>query len=183
MFTFVNYLFSKPGSRTSNAAIAPPPRTAISSPKSKKSVATALASLQSQHKLLIFYGSQTGTAEDLATRIANEVYARFGVEAAVADPEDYDMTDLTTATATANTAAGKTVIGFFMATYGEGEPTDNAADFYEWFMDGRGKGEDDDVDDIGDEMVTEKLGSGINYIMFGLGNSTYEYYNSMGRRM
>ncbi|KAJ3020251.1 UNVERIFIED_CONTAM: NADPH-cytochrome P450 reductase [Siphonaria sp. JEL0065] len=150
--------------------------------QSKKTITTTLASLQTQHKLLLFYGSQTGTAEDLATRTANEVYANFGIEAAVCDLEDFEMGDLLTFSA-GLTEDSKVVVGFFLATYGEGEPTDNAADFYEWFLDGRGKGEDDDIEDIGDEMAIEKQGEGINYIMFGLGNKTYEHYNSMGRRV
>ncbi|KAJ3087056.1 hypothetical protein HK100_008493 [Physocladia obscura] len=154
-------------------------------PPAKKTITTTLASLQSTHKLILFYGSQTGTAEDLASRTANEVYAKFGVEAVVADFEDYDMSDLITFSQNLDDGeeAGKVVIGFYLATYGEGEPTDNAADFYEWFMDGHGKGEDDDIEDIDDEIASEKQGTGINYIVFGLGNKTYEHYNSMGRRI
>ncbi|KAI9345671.1 FAD binding domain-containing protein [Obelidium mucronatum] len=149
---------------------------------SKKTITSTLATLQTEHKLLLFYGSQTGTAEDLATRTANEVYANFGIESAVCDLEDFEMGDLLTYSANQD-ADSKVVIGFFLATYGEGEPTDNAADFYEWFLDGRGKGDDDDIEDIGDEMALEKQGEGIHYIMFGLGNKTYEHYNSMGRRV
>ncbi|ORY51097.1 hypothetical protein BCR33DRAFT_846730 [Rhizoclosmatium globosum] len=148
--------------------------------QSKKTITGTLETLQTEHKLLLFYGSQTGTAEDLATRTANEVYANFGVESAVCDLEDFDFSDLLTFSAETD---AKVVIGFFLATYGEGEPTDNAADFYEWFMDGRGKGEDDDIEDIGDDIQNEKQGTGINYLVFGLGNKTYEHYQSMGRRV
>ncbi|KAI8608128.1 hypothetical protein BC830DRAFT_1234213 [Chytriomyces sp. MP71] len=189
---------------------------------SKKTISTTLASMESEHKMILFYGSQTGTAEDLATRTANEVYANFGVESVVADLEDYDMSDLVKFTESLE-GAGKVVVGFFLATYGEGEPTDNAADFYEWFMDGRGKVwkskadmtpvivecahaaqrkakmdahgarkeayesggecEDEDVHEIGDEIESEQQGAGIHYIVFGLGNKTYEHFNSMGKRI
>ncbi|KAJ3245003.1 hypothetical protein HDU78_010058 [Chytriomyces hyalinus] len=158
----------------------------LSSRPSKKTISTTLASMESKHKMILFYGSQTGTAEDLATRTANEVYANFGVESVVADLEDYDMTDLIKfgeSLKSMGDEVGKVVIGFFLATYGEGEPTDNAADFYEWLMDGRGKGEDEDVTDIGDDMQLEQQGDGVHYIMFGLGNKTYEHFNSMGRRV
>ncbi|CAH3191307.1 unnamed protein product, partial [Porites evermanni] len=52
---------------------------------------------------------------------------------------------------------------FVMATYGEGDPTDNAQEFYEWLQNDR-----DDLDCL-------------NYTVFGLGNKTYEHYNAMGR--
>ncbi|KAI8615179.1 hypothetical protein BC830DRAFT_1161400 [Chytriomyces sp. MP71] len=132
--------------------------------------------------MVLFYGSQTGTAEDLATRTANEVYANFGVASVVADLEDYDMSDLVKFTDSLE-GPGRVVVGFFLATYGEGEPTDNAADFYEWFMDGRGKGEDEGVHEIGDEIESEQQGAGTHYILFGLGNKTYEHFNSMGKRI
>jgi NADPH-ferrihemoprotein reductase len=72
------------------------------------------------------------------------------------------------------------LLGFFMATYGEGEPTDNAADFYSWIMDGAGIGEDE-----GDEIesaVGEKSLS-LPYFVFGLGNSTYAHFNAIGKRL
>ncbi|KAJ3053426.1 NADPH-cytochrome P450 reductase [Rhizoclosmatium hyalinum] len=177
--SFVNSLKS---ALSSTPTPPPKPATAPIIPKrqSKKTITGTLETLQTEHKLLLFYGSQTGTAEDLATRTANEVYANFGVESAVCDLEDFDFSDLLTFSAETD---AKVVIGFFLATYGEGEPTDNAADFYEWFMDGRGKGEDDDIEDIGDDIQNEKQGTGINYLVFGLGNKTYEHYQSMGRRV
>lgn len=38
----------------------------------------------------MFYGSQTGTAEEFATRLAKEA-SRYTLKAMVADPEEYDM--------------------------------------------------------------------------------------------
>ena len=40
-------------------------------------------------KVAVLYGSQTGTAEDYATRIAKEVKAKFGLSSLVVDPEEY----------------------------------------------------------------------------------------------
>lgn len=40
--------------------------------------------------VVVFYGSQTGTAEEFAARLAKEA-ARYGLKAMVADPEECEM--------------------------------------------------------------------------------------------
>ncbi|XP_067144263.1 NADPH--cytochrome P450 reductase [Centruroides vittatus] len=110
----------------------------------------------SGRNIVVFYGSQTGTAEEFAARLAKEAH-RYGMKAMVADPEECDMEDLTKLSDIENSLAI-----FCMATYGEGDPTDNAQEFYQWLQTG-----DADL-------------SGIRYAVFGLGNKTYEHYNSMG---
>lgn len=40
--------------------------------------------------MVVFYGSQTGTAEEFAVRMAKEA-ARYGLKAMVADPETCEM--------------------------------------------------------------------------------------------
>lgn len=107
--------------------------------------------------IVIFYGSQTGTAEEFAARLAKEAN-RFGLKAMVADPEECEMEDLTKLPEISNSMAI-----FCMATYGEGDPTDNAQDFYQWLQDGS-------VDL-----------PGVNYAVFALGNKTYEHFNAMGK--
>ncbi|XP_035219384.1 LOW QUALITY PROTEIN: NADPH--cytochrome P450 reductase-like [Stegodyphus dumicola] len=107
--------------------------------------------------IVVFYGSQTGTAEEFAARLAKEA-SRYGMKAMVADPEEYDMEDLAKVPEIENSLAI-----FCVATYGEGDPTDNAQEFYQWLQAG-----DTDL-------------SGLNYAVFGLGNKTYEHYNSMGK--
>uniref|UniRef100_A0A8B9GZ40 Flavodoxin-like domain-containing protein n=1 Tax=Astyanax mexicanus TaxID=7994 RepID=A0A8B9GZ40_ASTMX len=52
---------------------------------------------------------------------------------------------------------------FCMATYGEGEPTDNAQGFYDWMQ------------------VTDVSLEGVHFSVFGLGNKTYDHYNAMGK--
>ncbi|KGY15992.1 NADPH-cytochrome P450 reductase [Paracoccidioides brasiliensis Pb03] len=74
---------------------------------------------------VIFYGSQTGTAEDYASRLAKEGSQRFGLKTMVADLEDYDYENL-------DKFPEDKVMFFVLATYGEGEPTDNAVDFYQF---------------------------------------------------
>ncbi|KMU81850.1 NADPH-cytochrome P450 reductase [Coccidioides immitis RMSCC 3703] len=77
---------------------------------------------------VVFFGSQTGTAEDYASRLAKEGAQRFGLKTMVADLEDYDFENL-------DQFPEDKVAFFVLATYGEGEPTDNAVDFYQ-FMTG-----------------------------------------------
>lgn len=107
--------------------------------------------------IAIFYGSQTGTAEEFAGRLAKDAQ-RYGLKALVLDPEECDMEELTRMGEIENS-----LTIFVMATYGEGDPTDNAQEFYEWLQNDR-----DDLDCL-------------NYTVFGLGNKTYEHYNAMGR--
>lgn len=117
----------------------------------------------------IFYGSQTGTAEDYASRLAKEGSSRFGLKTMVADLEDYEYENL-------DTFPEDKVAMFVLATYGEGEPTDNAVDFYE-FITG------EDVSFSNGTPVEEKPLSNLKFVAFGLGNNTYEHYNSMVRRV
>ncbi|XP_061395304.1 NADPH--cytochrome P450 reductase [Musca vetustissima] len=109
----------------------------------------------SGRSLVVFYGSQTGTAEEFAGRLAKEGL-RYRMKGMVADPEECDMEELLQMKDIPNSLAV-----FCLATYGEGDPTDNAMEFYEWITNG-------EVD------LT-----GLNYAVFGLGNKTYEHYNKV----
>lgn len=80
--------------------------------------------------MVLFYGSQTGTAEEFASRLAKEAN-RYGMKALVADPEECSMDDLT-----GLVGVEKSVAIFVLATYGEGDPTDNAQELMEWLKAG-----------------------------------------------
>ncbi|KAJ3042271.1 hypothetical protein HDV00_007638 [Rhizophlyctis rosea] len=150
--------------------------------RGKKSILEVLRATDAPNQLVFFYGSQTGTAEDLATRFAKEATATFGVPAIVCDCEDYNMNELASWPVDELEAEDKKwLVGFFVATYGEGEPTDNAVEFYDWLMDGKGKGDDEGNEE--DDMTAERSLEGVPYIIFGLGNKTYEHYNAIARRM
>ncbi|RDW69543.1 NADPH--cytochrome P450 reductase [Coleophoma cylindrospora] len=121
---------------------------------------------ESNKNCVVFYGSQTGTAEDYASRLAKEGKSRFGLETMVADLEDYDFDNL-------DSLPEDKVAMFVLATYGEGEPTDNAVDFYE-FITG---------EDVSFANSSEPALGNLKYVAFGLGNNTYEHYNSMVRNV
>lgn len=111
----------------------------------------------SGRNVIVFYGSQTGTAEEFASRLAKDA-TRYGFKAMVADPEEFDMEDLTNLTEIDNHLAI-----FCLATYGEGDPTDNALEFYEWL--------NNSAQDL----------KGLKFTVFGLGNKTYEHYNETAK--
>ncbi|KAH0566336.1 hypothetical protein GP486_000272 [Trichoglossum hirsutum] len=118
---------------------------------------------------VVFYGSQTGTAEDYASRLAKEGSSRFGLKTMVADLEDYDYENL-------DSFPDDKVAFFILATYGEGEPTDNAVEFYEFVT-------SEDVSFSQGGEADGKPLSNLRFVAFGLGNNTYEHYNSMVRRV
>ncbi|VUC25232.1 unnamed protein product [Clonostachys rosea] len=103
--------------------------------------------------LVIFWGSQSGTAEEFANRLARECYSRFGLNSMSADLSDYDAESLS------DIPESKITL-FLLSTYGEGDPSDNAASFYRYLQ----------------HKPSHSLAN-MQYAAFGLGNSSYQYYN------
>jgi len=83
----------------------------------------------------------------------------------VCDPEEYDFESL-------DQLPEDCCAFFVMATYGEGEPTDNAVQLMQ------------NVEDESFEFSQGKrVLDGLKYVVFGLGNKTYEHYNVIGRKL
>lgn len=68
-----------------------------------------------------------------------------------------------------DTVPSDTAVIFVVATYGEGEPTDNAVQLMEFIKE--------------NEVSFSQGGdlSSLNYVVFALGNTTYEHYCAVGR--
>lgn len=106
--------------------------------------------------IYLCFGSQTGTAAKFAKILAEEADNSL-FEPIVFDLRDFDPT----------TFAEPKVALFCMANNGQGDPTDNAMEFYKWLS--------------AEQRDPEAL-KGLKFSVFGLGNKQYQFYNAMGRR-
>ncbi|KAH8671759.1 hypothetical protein BGZ60DRAFT_527211 [Tricladium varicosporioides] len=102
--------------------------------------------------LVVFWGSQSGTAEGYANQLVRECHSKFGIHGLTADFSDYDPESIGRISET------KLVV-FIMSTYGEGDPSDNASHFISWL-----------------KSNTTKFPK-LRYVAFGLGNKNYKFYN------
>jgi sulfite reductase (NADPH) flavoprotein alpha-component len=84
-------------------------------------VGAATAPAANAEPLLILFGSQTGSAEGLAKKVAKESQQR-GFAPKVLQLNDYEAANLA--------AANKAVI--ISSTWGDGDPPDNAVNFWSW---------------------------------------------------
>ncbi|OJD31960.1 nadph-ferrihemoprotein reductase [Diplodia corticola] len=108
---------------------------------------------ETNRDLVIFWGSQSGTAEGFANRLARECHHRFGLEAMAADLSDFDADTISLI------PESKLAI-FICSTFGEGDPSDNTAGLWDYLL--------------RSNHVSLK---NLRYFAFGLGNSNYKYYN------
>ncbi|EFC50742.1 NADPH-cytochrome P450 oxidoreductase [Naegleria gruberi] len=105
--------------------------------------------------MLILYGSQTGTAEEFSNTLAQDA-KKYGFNAVAKDMVDFEPDQI----------SNEKLVILMVATYGEGEPTDNARDFYEYYK---------------DTSISSDMLSGVKFSVFGLGNKQYKIYQAMAR--
>ena len=110
-------------------------------------------------EMQIYFGSQTGTAEKLAQQLADES-DDLGIEKCeVVDFNNFKEETFVT---------HKFVI-ICVATHYEGDPCDNTRNFYKWLK----------------KLAKDKTAkpfAGIRFTIFGLGDTSYEQYNEMGKQ-
>ncbi|TVY86603.1 NADPH--cytochrome P450 reductase, partial [Lachnellula willkommii] len=110
---------------------------------------------ESKKDLVVFWGSQSGTAEGLAARLVRDFRSRFGLDVLAADLSDYDPESI-------HNISEKKFAIFIISTYGEGDPSDNTSQFMSWLKANK-------------SVRFDKL----RYAAFGLGNKKYKFYNKV----
>lgn len=110
-------------------------------------------------KMTILYGSQSGTAENYAFDLSEEA-KQNGFEARVFALEEYTIADLPL----------EQFVVFLVATFGEGDPTDNAREFWEFITTKANERDPSSVE-------------GVTFAVFGLGNTQYRHFCAVGKRI
>src|SRR5581483_7440224 len=105
--------------------------------------------------LIVLFGSQTGTAQNLASRIAKEA-ALLGIAARVVDAADHGKIDW----------SKETNLLVVTSTYGDGDMPDNAQPFWDWLQ--------------GDAASTM---AHLTFAVLGLGDTNYEQFCAAGKKI
>jgi NADPH-ferrihemoprotein reductase len=103
-------------------------------------------------EVFIYLGSQTGTAEGFAHELGEQAKGR-GVVAKIIDLEDFSP----------ETFSAHRLIVLIVSTTGDGDPTDNAVEFYKW-------------------VTNPKLAgilAGVTFAVFGCGDRHYVHFNKV----
>jgi hypothetical protein len=102
------------------ATTSPPP------PKLKASSSRLSLEQPDKPRVRVLYGTQTGTAERFSKQLGAELRKKYGdaqLAVEMVDLENYRPHDQ---------LPREKLVVLCVATYGDGEPTDNAADFFAW---------------------------------------------------
>lgn len=108
---------------------------------------------------MIFWGSQSGTSETFAGRLGRELHQLLGLDCIAADLSDFDPESIV------EIPRSRLAI-CLLSTYGEGDPSDNAAQFWDWVT-----------------KHNRRPLESLRYAAFGLGNSNYRHYNEVVKRV
>nr|GMC67072.1 NADPH-dependent diflavin oxidoreductase 1 [Ipomoea batatas] len=103
--------------------------------------------------LLILYASQTGNAIDAAERLGREAERR-GCPAAILSVDEFDPISL----------PNEEIVVFVVSTTGQGDTPDSMKVFWRFLL---------------QRNLSQIWLKGVNYAVFGLGDSSYQKYNVM----
>ena len=105
---YLSYKFFYSGPDVENA-----PRAAAAAATAEPENERDLLETMSVHnkRVVVFYGSQTGTAEDLATKLSKEMSSKYGLKSMTADLDNFDYDNL-------DAVPEDALLVFLMASYG-----------------------------------------------------------------
>lgn len=115
-----------------------------------------LGEMTTGEKVAVLYGSETGTAANLAAVFANE-FKRRGVRAKVAAFDDLEIDEV----------ASMDKVFAVVATCGQGEFPGNCKTFYK---------------SLADEKLPKDLMKNVKFAVFGLGDSSYVHFNLAAKK-
>lgn len=127
----------------------------VSGPAAAGTSSGVTTNTSAEYQLTILVGTQTGNAEDVAGQMAARA-AEKGIPAKVIDLADYKPKQL----------KQEQYVALVTSTHGEGDPPDNALDFYEFLL-GR---------------KAPKVPQ-LRYSVLSLGDSSYEFFCQTGKEM
>ncbi|XP_068234531.1 NADPH-dependent diflavin oxidoreductase 1 isoform X1 [Palaemon carinicauda] len=107
--------------------------------------------------LIILYGSQTGTAQEVAERIGREAYCHFFIPL-VSSMDDFNIEEFSKAT----------LVVFVAATTGQGDNPDNMTNFFKTLWANR---------------KNRQLLVNLKFGVIGLGDSSYQKFNFAAKRL
>ncbi|KAF5975519.1 putative NCP1-NADPH-cytochrome P450 reductase [Fusarium bulbicola] len=85
---------------------------------------------EEEKNCVVLFGSQSGNAQEFAEKLAREGHTRFSLRSTVAEIDEYTYQNL-------HKLPENTTVFLILASYGDGEPTDNAEQFYSFLIDER----------------------------------------------
>lgn len=123
---------------------------------------------EDEKNCVVLFGSQSGNAQEFAEKLAREAHTRFSLRSAVAEIDEYTYHNL-------HKLPENTIVFLILASYGDGEPTDNSEQFYNFLT-------NEDDDGPFDRLREHGL-QNLSYATFGLGNSSYAHFNAVVRKV
>ncbi|SBS83949.1 NADPH-cytochrome p450 reductase, putative (CPR), partial [Plasmodium malariae] len=111
-----------------------------------------------KNNVKIYFGSQGGTAEEFSKELCSNLKEIFNIKADIIDLENYNKEEIKT--------FGIRI--FIVATYGDGEPTDNAVKFFKWLK------------SLNNDNTYFR---NTKYSIMGLGSKQYKHFNKMGKKL